>query len=187
VSLKLIQREKDLVSKQVQLSKGLTQVRTDLLNPKKNHEILKDQEKQILKKQRSFKYQQKGIKAARDTIKSIRDVSFVRIDKDKAKERELAGKALKVRMVQLKKELKELLDQNELLQYEIYSGAGEQLRFQSVSQDTKSNEERAKELAKQIQKEKDKNVKWNFKGEIWEDEIGHFRSSLKNVCPKDDE
>jgi ribonuclease HI len=34
---------------------------------------------------------------------------------------------------------------------------------------------------------KDKKVKWNFKGEIWEDEIGHFRSSLENVCPKEEE
>jgi len=36
--------------------------------------------------------------------------------------------------------------------------------------------------------EKSKNgYEWKFKEEVWEDEIGHFRSSLKNVCPKDEE
>jgi hypothetical protein len=24
--------------------------------------------------------------------------------------------------------------------------------------------------------------KWEFEGEFWEDEIGHYRSSLKNNC-----
>lgn len=188
VSLKLIQREKDLVQKQADLSKELAQVRAGLLDPKKNHQILKEQEVVILKKQQSFKYQQQGIKTARDTVKSVRDIAFARIDKDKSAEREKAGLALKNRMVQLKTDLKELLDQNELLQYEIFSGAGEHLRFQSVSQDTKGKDEKAKELAlAQLQKEKDKKVKWNFKGEIWEDEIGHFRSSLENVCPKEEE
>ena len=27
---------------------------------------------------------------------------------------------------------------------------------------------------------------WKHKGEVWEDEIGHYRSALKNVCPSDD-
>lgn len=188
VSLKLIQREKDLVQKQADLSKELAQVRAGLLDPKKNHGILKEQEALILKKLQSFKYQQQGIKTARDTVKTVRDVAFTRIDKDKSSEREKAGLALKNRMVQLKTDLKELLDQNELLQYEIYSGAGEHLRFQSVSQDTKGKDEKAKEQAlAQLKKEQDKKVKWNFKGEIWEDEIGHFRSSLENVCPKEEE
>lgn len=188
VSLKLIQREKDLVQKQADLGKELAAVRAGLLDPKKNHAILKEQEIQIQKKQLSFKYQLQGIKTARDTVKVVRDVAFARIDKEKVIEREKAGVALKNRMVQLKADLKELLDQNELLQYEIYSGAGEHLRFQSVSQDTKGKDEKAKELLiAQMQKEKDKKVKWNFKGEIWEDEIGHFRSSLENVCPKEEE
>lgn len=188
ISLKLIQREKELLQKQSDLSKELTTVRTSLLDPKKNQSSLKEQETSIQKKLLSFKYQQQGLKAARDIVKNVRDVAFTRIDKEKTLARDKAGVALKNRMVQLKTDLKELLDQNELLHYEIYSGAGEHLRFQSVSQDTKSTDEKAKELAlNQIQKEKDKNVKWNFRGEIWEDEIGHFRSSLQNVCPKDQE
>jgi hypothetical protein len=30
-----------------------------------------------------------------------------------------------------------------------------------------------------------KALNWKFKGEIWEDEVGHYRSSLKNVCPQE--
>lgn len=97
-----------------------------------------------------------------------------------------AGVVLKDRLKNLTGDLKDLLDQNELLQYEVYSGAGEHLRFQTVSQDIKGDDPKARELAQaQSLKEKDKKVKWNFQGEIWEDEIGHFRSSLKNVCAQE--
>jgi hypothetical protein len=37
-----------------------------------------------------------------------------------------------------------------------------------------------------IKEKTDKNFNWDFRGEVWEDEIGHFRSSLENVCPKDE-
>lgn len=62
---------------------------------------------------------------------------------------------------------------NESLEFEIRSRAGDHLRSQLVNQDISVN-----------QKDSNNNsaMKWNFKGEIWEDEIGHFRSSLKNVC-----
>lgn len=186
VTLSLIQREKDLIKKQSTLAQELTQVKAGLLDPKKNHQLLKDEEQSIHKKLQSFKYQQQGLKAARDVIKTIRDVSFARIDKDKLKHRARAGIVLKERLTQLTGDLKDLLDQNELLQYEVYSGAGEHLRFQTVSQDVKSDDPKQREIAQaQLAKEKDKKVKWNFQGEIWEDEIGHFRSSLKNVCAQE--
>lgn len=186
VTLSLIQREKDLIKKQTVLSQDLANTRAALLDPKKNKDILKENEQLILKKLQSFKYQQQGVKAARDVVKNIRDVSFARIDKDKTKHRTRAGVVLKERLAQLTGDLKDLLDQNELLQYEVYSGAGEHLRFQTVSQDVKGDDPKARELAQaQLMKEKDKKVKWNFQGEIWEDEIGHFRSSLKNVCAQE--
>lgn len=186
VTLSLIQREKDLIKKQATLSQDLANTRAGLLDPKKNKDILKEEEQLILKKLQSFKYQQQGVKAARDVVKNIRDVSFARIDKDKSKHRARAGVVLKERLMALTGDLKDLLDQNELLQYEVYSGAGEHLRFQTVSQDVKGDDPKARELAQAaLAKEKDKKVKWNFQGEIWEDEIGHFRSSLKNVCAQE--
>ena len=39
----------------------------------------------------------------------------------------------------------------------------------------------------ELKAQESKSQTWGFKGEIWEDEIGHYRSSLKNVCPKDDQ
>lgn len=186
VTLSLIQREKDLMKKQTTLSQELTHVRSGLLDPKKNKEILKEEEQLIMKKLQSVKYQQQGFKSARDVVKSVRDLAFIRIDKDKSRHRVRAGVVLKDRLAQLTGDLKDLLDQNELLQYEVYSGAGEHLRFQTVSQDVKGDDPKARELAQaQLNKEKDKKVKWNFAGEIWEDEIGHFRSSLKNVCAQE--
>lgn len=183
ITLNLIQREKDLIKKQNDLSTELTKDKTLVLDPKNNKQILTEQIALIEAKLRSFKYQQQGIKSARDNIKSIRDISFVRIDKDKQRNRDRAGQILHERINLVSGDLKELLDQNELLQYEVYSGAGEHIRFQTVSQDVKGDDPKARELAlANLQKEKDKKVKWNFKGEIWEDEIGHFRSSLKNVC-----
>ena len=66
-----------------------------------------------------------------------------------------------------------------VLQYELYSGAGEHIRYQMAGGDTKDKDITTK-------KPDDKKVSWKFKGEIWEDEVGHFRSSLENVCPRDD-
>jgi hypothetical protein len=34
--------------------------------------------------------------------------------------------------------------------------------------------------------EEKNSYKWKFRGEVWEDEIGHYRSSLKNVCASDE-
>ena len=125
----------------------MANTRAGLLDPKKNKDILKEEEQLILKKLQSFKYQQQGVKAARDVVKNIRDVSFARIDKDKSKHRARAGVVLKERLMALTGDLKDLLDQNELLQYEVYSGAGEHLRFQTVSQDVKGDDPKARELA----------------------------------------
>ena len=88
---------------------------------------------------------------------------------------------LKARYAEFAKSLEGLIDQNEVLSYEIYSGAGEHIRYQMAGGETESKE--ARNLASEKSKD---NYEWKFKDEVWEDEIGHFRSSLKNVCPKDD-
>jgi hypothetical protein len=38
----------------------------------------------------------------------------------------------------------------------------------------------------ELKVEPGKALNWDFKGEIWEDELGHYRSSLKNVCAPED-
>jgi hypothetical protein len=72
------------------------------------------------------------------------------------------------------------LDQVDVLKYELYSGAGEHIRYQVAGGEV--NESKRPEL----KVEDSKAMKWDFRGEVWEDEIGHYRSGLKNVCPPED-
>lgn len=134
------------------------------------------QEKRLL----SYKIQHYIAKKARNSIKELRTEGMARLDQEKAHYRELAGVAVKTRYNQMMTKLTEALDQSEVLQYELYSGAGDHLRYQMAGGDV-NNKERP-----ELKVEKDKALNWDFKGEIWEDELGHYRSSLKNVCPPDE-
>jgi phage-related minor tail protein len=119
-------------------------------------------------------------KKARNSIKDLRAQGMERLEKDKAHVRDLAGLAVKAQFGQMLKRLTETLDQAEVLQYELYSGAGEHLRYQLAGGDVNPKER------PELKVEKEKALNWEFRGEIWEDELGHYRSSLKNVCPPDD-
>jgi tetratricopeptide (TPR) repeat protein len=79
------------------------------------------------------------------------------------------------RLLQMKTDLARYIDNNELLRYEVFSGAGENIRFQVSGGDT------AKRVASSVIP-KSKSLQWDFDGEYWEDEIGHYRSGLKNNC-----
>lgn len=181
VTLKLVQREKDLLKKQTEATSELAKIQAKMHESKEKAGSLKSDEAYQQKRIASYKYQFQTVNKARNNVKEVREKAIVRIDKEKAGFREKAAQAIKKEYVAKLSELKHLLDQNELLQYEIYSGAGEHIRYQASGGNT-PNRETASEAP---QREKDKISKWNFNGEIWEDEIGHFRSSLKNVCPED--
>jgi len=115
---------------------------------------------------------------SRKAIKDFRKQSIDRMDKEVLNYKDKAGAALKASYLTSLKELNHFMTQADLLIYEIFSGAGEHLRYQSAGGEVK------KEGDKKLLKDKD-SLKWDFKGEVWEDELGHFKSSLKNVCPKD--
>lgn len=112
-------------------------------------------------------------------IEKMKQLASERISAEKNKLKLLAGEVLKNRYALAKNELAEVLEQKDVLAYEIYSGAGEHLRYQMAGGETN---ERAP--AKALTPEEKKSYKWKFRGEVWEDEIGHYRSSLTNVCPK---
>ena len=84
-------------------------------------------------------------------------------------------KILSTRLLKMKTELSRYVDNNELLRYEVFSGAGENIRFQVAGGST-ANRIPASVLPKS------KSLQWDFDGEYWEDEIGHYRSGLKNNC-----
>jgi hypothetical protein len=120
------------------------------------------------------------ISRAREGIKKMRLRALERLDNEKLSLRQLAANTLQERYNEFVASLSNLVDQKEVLSYEIYSGAGEHIRFQMAGGEVK---ERAPAALTPEEKE---SYKWKFKGEVWEDEIGHYRSSLKNVCPTDD-
>jgi len=110
-------------------------------------------------------------------------------NKTKNSLKEHQNKALQASFQNLEADLNHWIDQSELLYYEVHNGAGEHLRYQMATNSTgagsgKDSRAPASDKVKAIQKE-DKDQQWAFDGEIWEDEVGHYRSSLKNVCPED--
>jgi hypothetical protein len=119
---------------------------------------------------------------AREGIKKMREAAVIRLVAEKKILVEKASANLKSRYQLFASTLENLIDQNEVLSYEIYSGAGEHIRYQMAG--GKSETKETRNLAEEKGKD---NYQWKFKEEVWEDEIGHFRSSLKNVCPKEDE
>lgn len=118
---------------------------------------------------------------AREGIKKMREAALARIITEKQVLVAKASANLKTRYAQFSSALENLIDQNEVLSYEIYSGAGEHIRYQMAGGQTENKDDR--NLASEKNKD---NYEWKFKDEVWEDEIGHFRSSLKNVCPKEE-
>ncbi len=180
ITLNLIQREKDILKLQNETNKKLSDTRNKLNDSKSNKEIVKGEEAELVRQLSSLKYESNNINRARNQVKIIRDVASQRLEKDKVALRQVASETLKKRYDKMVEELKNLIDQNEVLQYEIYAGAGEHIRYQTAGGEV------GKDAREQLKVEKNKEMKWSFKGEIWEDEIGHFRSSLKSVCPPED-
>ena len=120
------------------------------------------------------------VSRAREGIKKMRGLAIERLDKEKQMLRLQVAKSLQGRYNEFTTALGNLIDQKEVLSYEIYSGAGEHIRFQMAG-----GEVQERDPATALTPEEKESYKWKFKGEVWEDEIGHYRSSLKNVCPSE--
>ncbi len=99
-----------------------------------------------------------------------------RIAGQKEEYRAEAGKVIKSHFVRMAKNLKRNLDNNELLKFEIYAGSGDNLRYQVVG------EKHVGAVKGSSFDRKPSGMNWDFEGEFWEDEIGNYRSSLKNNC-----
>jgi len=172
VSLKLLQMEKDFATQKTELTKTLEKEKkqkspeTVLSKIEENIQLL------ITKIDLS--------KRARTSITPYRKSSIERIVLEKSQLKKTASVLLSKRFNEIASSLTDILEEAEVLQYEIYSGAGDHLRYQVAGGEV-NKEERA-----ELKPDAKKSFKWKFKGEIWEDEIGHYRSSLKNVCPAEE-
>lgn len=176
-NLDLIQKEKDLLKAQGEAQERLVRLRENQKRGAGSEAQFKVETQSLERLSASLKVRYELAKKSRQSIRTARERAFARIEKEKTGLREKASKALKDRMSTLVAGLHHVLEQNDVLQYEILAGAGEHLRSQSAGADIK--EQRRMPTS-------DKNVRWDFKGEIWEDEVGHYRSSLKNVCTGED-
>ncbi len=90
-----------------------------------------------------------------------------------------AEEKLRASMQNIEIRLQSVLRNNDLLRYEIYANSGKNIRFQVAGGEV-GNEKRGPASGEKNE------YNWTFKGEFWQDEIGNFRSDLKNLCPKND-
>ncbi|AZZ37213.1 hypothetical protein CIK05_10585 [Bdellovibrio sp. qaytius] len=120
---------------------------------------------------------------ARTGIKKMREAALARLTKEENMLRLKAGSNLQVRFGELTATLDRLIDQQEVLSYEIYSGAGEHIRYQMAGGEANKTDKAPASLTPDDKGD----YAWKHKGEVWDDEIGHYRSSLKNVCPQSEE
>ncbi|MGZ3689987.1 MAG: tetratricopeptide repeat protein [Pseudobdellovibrio sp.] len=168
-----------LTGKANSIRQSITQTKnmiTDFKNKKMNDLQIEQLQRKELVLETDLLIAQTG----REKIEKMKAQASERIASEKTKLKQLAGEALQKRYILSRKELVDVLDQKDVLAYEIYSGAGEHLRYQMAGGETK---ERAPATA--LTPEEKQSYKWKFRGEVWEDEIGHYRSSLTNVCPKE--
>lgn len=172
LSLKIVKRERELTQKVVDLNQKLGSA-----GAKTDAKLLASYEAELA----SVKFEQRMMQDARKSLQNIRGDYLAEMDGLKSQRRSLAARSLSQKRTSMVKSLRHLIDQSDVLLYEIYSGAGDQLRYAAAGGKV---EEKSSEKLKGL---KDDAVKWKFKGEIWEDELGHFRSSLTNVCTGEDE
>lgn len=178
VALTLVKMERELIAKQNEANKQLADAKKSIKGDSPSESAIasvQDAEKKLL----SYRIQYHIAKKARVSIKNLRSQGLARIEKEKSVLRSQASQALQGRFNEMLASLNRVLDQNEVLQYEIYSGAGEHIRYQMAGGEVNVKDR------PELKVQKEKSLNWKFKGEIWEDEVGHYRSSLKNVCPQE--
>lgn len=173
----------DLIKKERVARLAMLKAKNELASAKrdkKSKSTLTDLEKSFLAKGIEHLITQR----AREGIKKMREAAIARLSTEEAQLRLKAAANLKSRYFEFTAVLDHLIDQKEVLSYEIYSGAGEHLRFQMAGGQVNA-EDKTRETAA-LKSSENQSYVWKHKGEVWEDEIGHYRSSLKNVCPKED-
>lgn len=163
-----------------------TAARQRILTSKNEHQTLKNQKasNDILTRNEmrgvAAEMEIQIINRAKEGLKKMRDKAQARLETEKSALRITAANNLKSRYSEFLASLTKLLEQEEVLAYEIYSGAGEHIRYQMAGGKVDERNPTA------LTPEEKNSYKWKFRGEVWEDEIGHYRSSLKNVCASDE-
>lgn len=129
------------------------------------------------------------VKKSRKALRSMQTKAQESYAKLKEGYKQEADQAVHARYEEIKKGLAHVLDQSEILRYELYAGASHHLRKEAgATGEAEAQQQVASAPGKPAPKKAaGERVRWEFKGEIWEDELGHFRSSLQNVCTESGE
>lgn len=175
LSLELVKWERELLQKQTDAEKKIEQLQ--LLAQKKNEPDHQKEIDHLKESVASLKIQYQSAHHARASLRDFRTPGIQRFEKTKVELKQQAAKVLRMRFSEMVASVTKVLDQAEVLRYEIYAGAGEHLRFQLAGGQISDKEREV------LKVQENKAQKWEFIGEVWEDELGHYRSSLKNVCP----
>lgn len=181
ITLDLIKQERETLKAQNAIRAQINTIRKSMAGTKntETQNSFKEQIAGLDRKLMSLKIQHHIAKKARNSIKELRSEGLARLETEKNAFKGRAALAVKNRFDSMFTTLKNTLDQSEVLNYELYAGAGEHIRFQTAGGEI-TDKERA-----ELKPEEKKSLNWDFKGEVWEDELGHYRSSLKNVCPRE--
>ncbi len=139
----------------------------------------------IFRQKRNFerrlaKYYDFQIKTLQDSKKEFQSFSKKLIAEAKPRRKslqKLAGSQVKKYFVKIENDLKLVIENNEFLRYEVFSGSGENIRFLAAGGKVEK-----RRIPASIQP-KSKDLKFEFEGEFWADEIGYYRSTLKSNCP----
>lgn len=125
-----------------------------------------------------LRYQAQVLQASRKSYAQLLTKISTRLEKEKYVLREGAGRDLVTTLLRMKGDINTILENNEFLRYETFAGSGENIRYQVAGGETAE----ANRLPASVKPTKMLN--WSFDGEYWEDEIGSYRSSLNDNCPK---
>ncbi len=126
----------------------------------------------------SYYFQLRIFSHSRKKLNQLKVATQARIKKENISLTRRAGQKLLNHIRFIKSDNDGLLDNNELLRYEVFSGSGENIRYQVTGGKIK-NENRIPASVKPR-----KSLNWDFSGEFWEDEIGSYRTTLVDKCPK---
>lgn len=126
-----------------------------------------------------YKYVLQTYEEGRLGAERLRAIGEKHVESDKAMLRSRAGQIIAGHLKSMDKMVEKIIDNNELLRYEVFSGSGENIRYQVAGGQV---QEQGKRIPANVKPEKI--LHFDFDGEYWQDEIGNYRSSLEDNCPK---
>lgn len=167
-----------------QTKKRFDVLRSNIAKAKVDKALAKnvDQMKASMKLERDYtigyRFQLTLLELARQGYQGFQRQCQAHLDKETAALQQKAGEMLLAHTKQMQAQMQRVLENNEFLRYEVFAGSGENIRYQVAGGQVSG----ANRIPAHIKPTKMMN--WNFDGEFWEDEIGSYRSSLQNNCPK---